>query len=294
MRHFDRWAAGALALGAALFATTAANAQGGIKVGTLNCHVAGGWGLILGSSKEMHCRYQGVGGPDYYLGRMTKVGVDIGYTNGATMVWAVIAPAGDIGRGALAGEYIGGTASATFGGGVGANGLVGGLRHSFTLQPLSLEGNTGYIDVAAGVGVMQLNEVRPPVPPPPPPPPPPMAALPPSQFSVFFDFDKYNLTPEAQDVVRMAVGVAKESGMVRVRITGHTDTVGSNSYNMRLSRRRAESVKYEMIQDGMQPQEISIEGVGFHDPLVPTGPGVREPQNRRAVIDIGHPIVSER
>jgi outer membrane protein OmpA-like peptidoglycan-associated protein len=294
MRHFDRWAAGALALGAAFFATAAANAQGGIKVGTLNCRVAGGWGLILGSSKEMHCRYQGVGGPDQYIGRMTKVGVDIGYTNGATMVWVVIAPTGNIGPGALAGQYIGGTASATVGGGIGANGLVGGLNRSFTLQPISLEGNTGYIDVAAGVGVMSLSEVRPPPPPLPPPPPPPVAAVPPpAQFALFFDFDRYRLTPEAQQVVQQAVDVAKNTGMVRVRITGHTDTVGSDSYNMRLSWRRAETVKREMVRDGLNPGEISIQGEGFHDLLVPTGPGIREPQNRRAIIELGHPTLSE-
>jgi len=291
MRHYDRWAAGALALGAALFAT-AANAQGGIKVGTLNCHIEGGWGLVLGSSKEMHCRYQGVGGPDEYIGRMTKVGMDIGYTNGATLVWAVIAPTGDIGRGALDGDYFGGTASATVGVGVGAHGLVGGFHRSFTLQSLSLEGNTGYIDAAAGLGIVHLSEV---IPPSPPPPPPPLVAMAPTvqHFAVFFDFDRYALTPEAREVVHRAVDVAQETGMVRIKITGHTDTVGSASYNMRLSIRRARAVKDEMVQDGLSPGQILIEGRGFHDPLVPTGPGVREPQNRRAIIDLSSPSVSE-
>jgi outer membrane protein OmpA-like peptidoglycan-associated protein len=295
MRQIDRWAAGALALGAAFLATGASAQPGGIKVGTLNCHIDGGWGYILGSSKEMRCRYQGVGGPDAYVGRITKVGVDIGYTRGATMVWAVVAPAGDIGPGALAGEYIGGTASATVGGGIGANGLVGGLHRSFALQPLSLEGNTGYIDVAAGLGVMHLAEIAPPPPPPmaPPPPPPVAMAPPPQHFLVFFDFDRSSLTPEAREVVARAVEIAQQTGMVRVKITGHTDTVGSNAYNMRLSMRRAESVKAEMVHDGLSPLQISMEGEGFHDLLVPTGPGVREPQNRRAVIDLGNAAVSE-
>jgi len=47
------------------------------------------------------------------------------------------------------------------------------------------------------------------------------------------------------------------------------------------------------VHDGLQATEIAIEGKGFQDPLVPTGPNVREPQNRRAVIDLGNPIVSE-
>jgi len=57
--------------------------------------------------------------------------------------------------------------------------------------------------------------------------------------------------------------------------------------NQGLSVRRAESVKGEMVREGMDGSQISIEGKSFHDPLVPTGPGVREPQNRRAVIDLG-------
>jgi len=292
MRQIDRWAAGALALGAAFLAPGANADPGGIKVGTLNCHVNSGWGYILGSSKRMECRYQGVGGPDNYVGRITKVGVDIGYTRGATIVWAVIAPTGDVGRGALDGDYIGGTASATVIGGVGAHGLVGGLHRSFALQPLSLEGNTGYIDVAAGLGVMHLSEVLPP--PRPAPLPPPVAVAPPPQhFAVFFDFNRATLTDEARMVVKNAVEVAQQTGMVRVKITGHTDTVGSEAYNQRLSVRRAESVKAEMVADGLSPTQISVEGKGFNDPLVSTGPSVREPQNRRAVIDLGNAIVSE-
>lgn len=51
--------------------------------------------------------------------------------------------------------------------------------------------------------------------------------------------------------------------------------------------RRAESVKDEMFREGMDGTAIAIEGKSFHDPLVPTGRGVREAQNRRAVIHLG-------
>ncbi len=70
---------------------------------------------------------------------------------------------------------------------------------------------------------------------------------------------------------------------------GHTDTVGSGCRAAVQvgSERRATSVKDEMVREGMDGSTISIEGKSFHDPLVPTGPGVREPQNRRAVIDLG-------
>jgi outer membrane protein OmpA-like peptidoglycan-associated protein len=106
-------------------------------------------------------------------------------------------------------------------------------------------------------------------------------------FIVFFDFDKSNLTPEARQVVSEAVRTAKDNHIVRVVITGHTDTVGSHRYNQGLSERRAQSVKSEMVTQGLDGSSIATEGKSFDDPLVPTGPGVREPQNRRAVIQLG-------
>jgi OOP family OmpA-OmpF porin len=127
-----------------------------------------------------------------------------------------------------------------------------------------------------------LVEAAPPPPPPAPPPPPPVKT-----FIVFFDFNKSNLTAEAQAVVSEAVKTAKTQGAVRILVTGHTDTVGSHEYNQGLSERRAASVKGEMVNEGMSPDDISTVGKSFDDPLVPTGPGVREPQNRRAVIDLG-------
>ena len=119
------------------------------------------------------------------------------------------------------------------------------------------------------------------------PPPAPPAPPPVKNFVVFFDFNKTALTPEAQSVIAEAVKTVKESGSARILVTGHTDTVGSDRYNQRLSVRRAEVVKDAMQSGGVDGSTISIEGKSFHDPLVPTGPGVREPQNRRAVIDLG-------
>jgi outer membrane protein OmpA-like peptidoglycan-associated protein len=121
--------------------------------------------------------------------------------------------------------------------------------------------------------------------PPPPPAPPPVATV--RNFVVFFDFDKSNLTEEARQVVASAVNAAKSSGTARITVTGHTDTVGSQRYNQRLSERRAESVKTEMVRLGMNGSEITTIGRSFNEPLVATGPGVREPQNRRAMIDLG-------
>lgn len=120
-------------------------------------------------------------------------------------------------------------------------------------------------------------------------PPPPPAIR---QFIVFFDFDRSNLTPEAMQVVGSAVMTAKESGMAKIVVTGHTDTVGSQRYNQALSERRAGAVKAEMVRLGLNAHDIETIGKSFSEPLVPTGPGVREPQNRRAVIDLGYNVTA--
>src|SRR5580692_4414549 len=128
-----------------------ASAQSAVKVGTLTCNVASGFGFIFGSSKALNCTYSGVGGQyEHYVGNITKFGADIGYTSGGILVWTVVAPVAMMHPGALAGAYAGGTASATVGVGLGANALVGGSNNTVALQPLSIEGNTG-LNVAAGV-----------------------------------------------------------------------------------------------------------------------------------------------
>jgi hypothetical protein len=113
-------------------------------------------GFVFGSSKDMECllvRPDGSG--ERYVGTINKYGVDIGFTKEAQMVWLVFAP-GAIGKGALAGDYGGATASATVGAGVGANVLVGGSSKQISLQPVSVEGSVG-LNVAAGVAAVTLR-----------------------------------------------------------------------------------------------------------------------------------------
>ncbi len=122
----------------------------------------------------------------------------------------------------------------------------------------------------------------------------PMASAPPpaqppmmvKSFIVFFDFDKSNITAEAQKTINDAVAAAKAGGSSRVTLTGHTDRSGSEQYNMALSLRRAEAVKANMIRQGIPASAIVVIGKGESSPLVPTADGVREPQNRRVEIVI--------
>ncbi len=128
-----------------------------IEAGVLRCSVSGGVGFIVGSRKSVSCVFRHRGGPDeYYQGRITKLGIDIGYTRHTSIVWVVLAPTANLPPASLAGRYGGVTAEATLGAGLGANALVGGSRRSVVLQPLSVQGQTG-INFAAGVAGLVLR-----------------------------------------------------------------------------------------------------------------------------------------
>ena len=92
--------------------TPQAAGRTGANVGSLTCNVAGGVGFVFGSSKDLSCLFARTDGiAERYTGSIKKYGVDLGFTKEAQMVWLVFAP-GNIGPGALAGNYVGGTASA--------------------------------------------------------------------------------------------------------------------------------------------------------------------------------------
>ena len=110
----------------------------------------------------------------------------------------------------------------------------------------------------------------------------PMAA--PEKFLVFFDFAKATLTPEARNTIAGAARAAKTAGAAKLIVVGHADRAGPEDYNLRLSKRRADAVKGELVRLGVPSAAITTEGRGEKDPLVPTADGVREPQNRRVEI----------
>ena len=154
-------ALGAVFVAALAVAPAASAAEAGVKVGVLECNVAGGAGFIFGSSKDMSCVYTPNKGPaDTYVGEINKYGVDIGYTEKSKLVWAVFAPASDVQQGALEGNYAGATAGAAIAVGLGANVLVGGLDESIALQPVSTEASEG-LNLAVGVAEIRLKAVVP-------------------------------------------------------------------------------------------------------------------------------------
>ena len=104
------------------------------------------------------------------------------------------------------------------------------------------------------------------------------------EFIVFFGFNRWNLTPQALNTIREAMGAVRDSGSAAIRVVGHADRAGSVAYNKGLSVRRAKSVKESLIAEGLPAGAISVSGRGESEPQVPTADGVREPQNRRVHI----------
>jgi outer membrane protein OmpA-like peptidoglycan-associated protein len=117
----------------------------------------------------------------------------------------------------------------------------------------------------------------------------PIAAPAPAQarsYLVFFDWDKASLTDRARAIVKEAADNSSRVQTTRIEVNGYTDTSGTPRYNKDLSVRRAKTVAAELVRDGVPQNAIAIQGLGDTNLLVSTGPGVREPQNRRVEIII--------
>ena len=104
---------------------------------------------------------------------------------------------------------------------------------------------------------------------------------------VYFPFDQYVLTPDAQSVVQEAAQYATgDQPSQHVTVVGHTDTSGSVAYNMRLSERRAKATADQLVSDGVPQTGLDVSWVGKTDLAVPTPDGTKEPLNRRSVITV--------
>ena len=158
MNKFSKFFGAGIILALAAGQTTPAVAdQVGISIGSLECVIEGGIGLIITSSKDMECIFKSTSGrEEVYTGTIRKYGLDIGITGEARMVWGVFAP-GFIEDGALTGEYVGGSAEASAGVGAGANALIGG--GNIALQPISVQLQTG-VNAALGVTSLSLRSAH--------------------------------------------------------------------------------------------------------------------------------------
>jgi OmpA-OmpF porin, OOP family len=156
----------------------------------------------------------------------------------------------------------------------------GGSKGTNVISGLKVR--TGYStnNIVASLTMKFGAPPAPPPPAPPAPPPPPVHQV----YLVFFDWDKYNITAEGQQILVLAANQYKSGGRVQLQVTGYTDLSGPAGYNQRLSERRANAVAVALERLGVPRSDMVVTGRGMNDPRVPTAPGVREPQNRRVEI----------
>ena len=158
---------------------------------------------------------------------------------------------------------------AGIGGGIAAGALIGGL-----------------------LGHVICDPVKPaPVPPPPvaqaPPPPPPAPAKGTTLATLGganFDFNKAEVRPEGRDILDRVVKTLKDNPDVKVVVEGHTDSVGSDAYNKKLSERRAEAVKRYLVRQGIDPSRIRTVGYGKSKPIADNSTEEGRAKNRRAEV----------
>ncbi|QCE32371.1 OmpA family protein [Acetobacteraceae bacterium] len=120
-----------------------------------------------------------------------------------------------------------------------------------------------------------------------PPAPPPAAQR---TYMVFFDWNSTALTPRAREIIGLAARNSTNVQYTKILVKGYSDTSGETikggpSYNDNLSYRRADNVKAELVHDGVAAGLVSVKGLGATNLLMPTGPGVRDAQNRRVEIN---------
>lgn len=106
----------------------------------------------------------------------------------------------------------------------------------------------------------------------------------PLAITVYFDYDKSNLTAEASTLIREAAARALENDINTVVVSGNTDTSGSSAYNQALSERRARAVRDALVANGVPADSVRMEALGETNLAKPTPDGVREPLNRRAEV----------
>jgi hypothetical protein len=142
---------------AGTFATPADAQARRVAAGTLACRGSSSVSFIIGSKRILECTFKSVRGyRAVYEGSIRRWGLDLGVTGRNVLLWSVLAPTSAPRPDALNGSYVGVSGSVAVGLGVAGNALIGGSNRTITLQPISVEGQTG-VNLALGVGDLTLH-----------------------------------------------------------------------------------------------------------------------------------------
>ncbi|HLX81907.1 MAG TPA: OmpA family protein [Burkholderiales bacterium] len=139
--------------------------------------------------------------------------------------------------------------------------------------------------------LMPKPEMAPPPPPPPPASPPPPKPAPVAEkvtlaADVLFDFDKAVIKPAGKERLDDLAAKVMSINLEVVIAIGHTDSIGSDAYNQKLSVRRAESVKAYLVSKGVEPNRIYTEGKGKKQPVASNKTKDGRAKNRRVEIEV--------
>jgi outer membrane protein OmpA-like peptidoglycan-associated protein len=104
--------------------------------------------------------------------------------------------------------------------------------------------------------------------------------------NVFFDFDSFELKQESLSSLRRLHRFLQENSKVSILITGHTDNLGSDEYNLKLSLQRAQSVQDYLVKQGVKLDRIKVAGKGFREPMVPNTSPNNQAKNRRITVSV--------
>ena len=118
------------------------------------------------------------------------------------------------------------------------------------------------------------------------PPAPPVATKVTYAADAFFDFDKSVLKPEGRAKLDDLVGKIKDINLEVIIAVGHTDSVGSDAYNQKLSVRRSESVKAYLVSKGIEKNRVYTEGKGEKQPVADNKTAEGRAKNRRVEIEV--------
>jgi OOP family OmpA-OmpF porin len=176
--------------------------------------------------------------------------------------------------------FVKGAAAGAVVGGVGG-GIVGNENDNNNVEEGAAIGAVAGGIIGGIIGALMCKEPTPPPPPkkeepkptPPPKKEPPKVEKPKERIvlrGINFDFDKFNIKPEFKPVLDEAANALKSRpDIVEILIEGHTDAMGTDAYNQKLSEKRAESVKKYLISKGIPPMQLKAVGFGETKPIAP-------------------------